>query len=277
VIETGELRVGDRLFTTRAAGPEDGVPVLLLHGFPATSLGWEQVMRLLSGGGLRPLAFDQRGYSAGARPAGVPPYAIEELARDVLEVAEALGARSCHLVGHDWGASVAWYVAAHHPERVRSLTAVSVPHLAAYGWALRHDADQQQRASYIRLLRMEKAERVLLEDDARRLRAAYGTAVPTALKERYVRHFQEPGALTAALNWYRAMRADLAEIPAVRVPTSYVWSDQDEALGRAAAERCGDFVAADYEFVELTGVSHWVPEQAPEQLARVVTARVHKS
>ena len=90
----------------------------------------------------------------------------------------------------------------------------------------------------------------------------------------YVAQLCAPGALTAALNWYRAMRPDLASLPAVTVPTTYVWSDQDAAIGRAAAERCGEFVDADFRFVELTGISHWIPEQHPDVLAEAILARI---
>lgn len=231
-------------------------------------------MSTLARAGLRLVAFDQRGYSAGARPDAVRGYAITELARDVLDIAGLLGAESFHLVGHDWGASVGWYLAAHEPSRVRTFTALSVPHLAAYGWALQHDDDQKRMASYIKLLRMGKAERVLLEDEGRRLRASYGDRVPAHLVESYMTHFRRPGALTGALNWYRAMGRDLADLPPIEVPTTYLWGDRDVALARAGAERCGDHVRADYKFIELRDVSHWIPEEAPTIVAQHVLDRV---
>jgi pimeloyl-ACP methyl ester carboxylesterase len=98
--------------------------------------------------------------------------------------------------------------------------------------------------------------------------------VRPAQVDSYVAQLSEPGALTSALNWYRAMRADLGALPAVTVPTTYVWSDEDQAIGRAGAERCGEFVDADYRFVELPGISHWIPEQSPEELAEAILARV---
>ena len=262
-------------FDVRLLGPEDGDAVMLLHGFPENSLSWSAVAPLLAGAGLRVIAPDQRGYSPGARPVGAEAYMTDVLADDVIGLADALGVSTFHLVGHDWGAAVSWVTATRHRERLRTLTAVSVPHLAAYGAALKRDADQQQRASYIGLLRQAgRAEDLLLEDDARRLRAMYVDHVLPARIDSYVGQLTEPGALTSALNWYRAMRSDLGTLPPVTVPTTYVWSDQDQAIGRVAAERCGDFVDADYRFVELTGVSHWIPEQAPELLAEAILARV---
>jgi pimeloyl-ACP methyl ester carboxylesterase len=268
------VTVGDLTFDVRRAGPEDGEPVVLLHGFPETSLAWTQVAARLADAGLRVLAPDQRGYSPGARPTDTAAYATPTLAQDVVDLADALGLDSFHLVGHDWGASVAWVVAARHGERLRTLTAVSVPHLAPYGRALQTDSDQQDRASYIGLMRTPgDAERALLDDDARGLRALYGGFVPPELVEAYAAHLGQPGAMTAALDWYRAMRGDLRDTPPVRVPTTFVWSDEDQAIGRVPAEQCGDFVDADYTFVELSGISHWIPEQAPGPLAAAIVAR----
>ena len=243
-------------------------------GFPERGTAWRSVAPLLHDAGLRTYAPDQRGYSAGARPTDVASYSTDLLAGDVLGVADALGLDTFHLVGHDWGSAVAWVVAGRHPDRVRTLTAVSVPHLTAYNAALRDDPEQQQKASYISFMRQEvKAEELLLADDARRLTAIYGDDVPVALVVRYVAHLAEPGALTAALNWYRAMGAGLAETPRTQVPTTFVWGEDDQAIGRVPAEACGDHVDADYRFVELAGIGHWIPEQAADSLAEAIIVR----
>ncbi|WP_456695822.1 alpha/beta fold hydrolase [Aeromicrobium sp. P5_D10] len=269
------VTVGDLTFDVRTTGPEDGEPVIVLHGFPQTSLSWSSVAHRLDHAGLRVIAPDQRGYSPRARPLEVEAYRTDLLAGDVIGIADALGIDSFHLVGHDWGSAVAWVVAGRHPERVRTLTAVSVPHLAAYNAALRDDPDQQERASYIQLFRQAgKAEDLLLADAGLRLTAMYSDAVPIGLVVRYVAHLAEPGALTAALNWYRAMGPELAETPPVQVPTTFVWGALDQAIGRAGAEACGDFVDADYRFVELADAGHWIPEQSPDALAEAIIARV---
>jgi len=274
--ETTPVAVGELTFDVRIAGPEDGTPVVLLHGFPENSRSWTSVVPMLTHAGLRVFAPNQRGYSSGARPLEVSDYTTDVLAGDVVGLADSLGLDGFHLVGHDWGGAVSWVVAAQHGDRLRSLTAVSVPHLAAYGGALQRDPDQQKRASYIGLLRQEgKAEHLLLENDAERLRAMYQGGVPVDQMEDYVALLSEPGALTAALNWYRAMKADLSSLPPVTVPTTYVWSDGDLAIGRVPAEQCAEFVDADYRFVELAGISHWIPEQAPDALAEAIIARVN--
>lgn len=271
---TTPVQVGDLTFDVRTAGPKDGTPIILLHGFPETSLSWTVVAARLAEEGFRVVAPDQRGYSPGARPESVEDYATELMVADVLGIADALGIGTFHVSGHDWGSVVAWLLAAHHPDRVRTLTAVSVPHLTAYNAALRDDPDQQEKAAYIQVFRQPgKAEDLLLADGAQRLTALYGDAVPVGLAVRYVAHLAEPGALTAALNWYRAMSAALASTPRVQVPTTFVWGELDMAIGRVPAEACGDFVDADYRFVELTGIGHWIPEQAPDSLAEAILVR----
>ncbi|HEV2089066.1 MAG TPA: alpha/beta hydrolase [Cryptosporangiaceae bacterium] len=264
-------------FDVRVDGPAKGAPVLLLHGFPQHSGMWAPVAGRLHAAGLRTIAPDQRGYSPGARPEAVEAYRIAECAADAVALLDALGIPRAHLVGHDWGAMVAWHVAGRHAERAATLTAVSVPHPAAYLDALRTDADQQRRSRYIALFRIPKvAELVLLRDDAAALRRAFaGSGLDDAAVERYVAPLRAPGALTAALNWYRAASDDdLTGLGPITCPTTYVWSDADVALGRTAAEACGRHVSGPYAFVTLPGISHWVPEQAPDALTEAILARL---
>ncbi len=268
-----QVDVGDLTFDVRTDGPEDGRPVLLLHGFPQTSLSWAAVTPLLAEAGLRTYAPDQLGYSPGARPQEPEAYALPNLAQVTADLMTALDIPVADVVGHDWGANVAWALAGWHPDRVRTLTAVSVPHPTAYTLAYRADPEQKERSAYIKLFwQTGKAERVLLADDGRRLRRLLDGVAPEAV-DAYVAHLSAPGALTAALNWYRQMSADTRVGP-VDVPTTYLWSDGDVAIGRTAALACADQVTGDYRYVELAGVSHWVPEQAPADLARVVLERV---
>lgn len=262
-------------FDVREAGPADGTPVLLLHGFPQSARSWTQVVAHLleASAGLRLVAPDQRGYSPGARPAEVAAYATGTLAADVLGLADALGLGRFHLVGHDWGAAVAWTVAAHHPARLRSLTALSVPHLAAFGRALAEDPEQQSLSSYIGVFRRDGAEELLLGDGARRLREMYAGQVAADDVDAYVA-LMAGGAMGPALHWYRAMGRDLRDLPPVRVPTTFVWGEADQATARASATWCADHVDADYRLVALAGAGHWTPDQQPEVVAREVLARV---
>jgi pimeloyl-ACP methyl ester carboxylesterase len=280
--EIQQVDVGDLTFDVRVDGPEDGRPVLLLHGFPQTSLSWAAVTPLLTRAGLRTYAPDQLGYSPGARPGEVEAYSTPNLAQVTADLMTALGLDRADVVGHDWGANVAWALAGWHPDRVRSLTAVSVPHPAAYTVAYRTDPEQKERSGYIRLFwQPGKAEEVLLADDGRRLRRMLSggegdTGVPAEAIDEYVAVLSAPGALTAALNWYRAMSSS-DRVDPVSVPTTYVWSDGDVAIGRTAAEACENYVTGDYRFVELPGITHWIPEQAPDQLTAAILERIGSS
>jgi len=278
-VDAFDIEAGDFSFTAHAAGPPEGRLVLLLHGFPQSSFEWRHQMAALAAAGYRAVAFDQRGYSAGARPEGVEHYRMEHLVGDVLAVADELGAHRLDLVGHDWGAAVAWLVAAHYPQRVRTLTAVSMPHPAAFAAALAGgDPDQVSRSSYIEMLRSEgAAEEALLAGDGAGLRgvlAATGHPDPDNTGE-YTRLLTQPGALTGALNWYRAVTVSEAAARSagalkIQVPTMYVWGAADVALGRVAAEGSAAFVEGPYRFEELAGVGHWIPEEVPDDLNRLL-------
>ncbi|SDR76435.1 Pimeloyl-ACP methyl ester carboxylesterase [Friedmanniella luteola] len=260
---------GNLTFDVRDEGPLDGPVVVALHGFPQTSACWSGVIPPLVAAGHRVLAPDQRGYSPGARPSDVASYATARLAGDVLALADAAGADRFHLVGHDWGAAVGWTLAGRHADRVASFTAVSVPHPAALARALR--GTQALRSWYMAAFQVPGlAERVFRArggDVVRRLLTRSGLPDP----EPSVRLLADPAAATGTVNWYRALRLPgNLRAGRTRVPTLYVWSDRDVALGRRAAEGTAAFVDGPYRFVVLAGVSHWVPEERPAELAALL-------
>jgi pimeloyl-ACP methyl ester carboxylesterase len=256
-------------------GPLDGEVVVLLHGFPERATSWRKVAPLLHGAGLRTLALDQRGYSEGARPRGRRAYRLTELVDDVAALIELAGG-SVHVVGHDWGAAVAWGLAARRPALVRSLTAVSVPHPAAFQKAML-TSSQGLRSWYMLLFQAP----YLVELAARRRGGPFdlGLAQSGMTREevaRCRREVVETGALTGGLSWYRAIPfADRALATArTTVPTTFVWSDGDTAIDRRGAELTASYVDAPYAFLALPGVSHWIPTQAPEPLATAILDRV---
>lgn len=269
------MEIGGLSFDVRRGGPDGGPAVLLLHGFPENAGMWDGVVPALHAAGLRTVAPDQRGYSPGARPADVADYSMRHVVADAVGLIDALGLDSVHVLGHDWGAVVGWHLAGRHPDRVRTLTAVSVPHPVAHGNALRTDPDQQERSGYIAVFRRPDAEELLLADDARRLRRML-QPLPAATVAGFVAPLVGTGhQLTGPLNWYRAMsRADLDGLGAVTVPTTYVWGTEDLAVSRVAAEGCAALVTADYRFVELPGVGHWVPELEPAAVATAALERI---
>ena len=269
------IEAGGFVFDARVAGPRNGSPVLLLHGFPESSLEWEAQLLALGLAGFRAVASDLRGYSSGARPPAIEDYGLTHLAGDVFAIADALGFARFHLVGHDWGAAIAWEAAGERPERIVSLTAVSVPHPTAFALALANDPEQQSKSTYITFFRQpEVPEQTLLANDAAVLRGIYGDGPAAAHADDYVALLSEPGALTAALNYYRALGLTSSDGARTTVPTLYVWSTGDTALGRYGAERCGDYVDAPYRFEIIEGVSHWVPEDAAEELSALLLEHV---
>ncbi|WAL66848.1 alpha/beta hydrolase [Amycolatopsis cynarae] len=256
-------------FDAIAAGPEDGRPVLLLHGFPEAAIAWEHQVAVLGARGFRAVAPDQRGYSPGVRPGQVADYGMDELVGDVLAMAGELGWDRFDLVGHDWGGAVAWWTASAHPGRLRRLAVVSTPHPGALAKALRTDEDQRLRSQYMRDWHDSGTERRMLADNAQALRRMFEWKVPSSRVDEYVRRLSEPGALTAALNWYRAGRPS-GQIDKIEVPTLYVWSTEDVAFGSTAALDTENWVTAPYTFQMLEDITHWIPEQTPEVLTALL-------
>lgn len=271
-IELSDVAVGDKTFVVRTAGPADGEPVILLHGFPQTSHSWRHQLEALGAAGYRAIAPDQRGYSPGARPDAVEEYSILELVGDVLAIADALGVGRFHLVGHDWGAGVAWQVAGRHQDRIRTLTILSVPHPKAFGRAIKGDggSDQAERSSYMQTFRQEGSEDLFVNDGAAGLRALYAASGLTDV-EPYVAVLQEKAAMKAALSWYRAAGIDSTQdLGEITMPTLFIWSTEDPALGPDAARWTAEHVAGPYRFEILEGISHWIAEEAPERTSELL-------
>lgn len=271
--ESVELEVGEYTFDAIVAGPDDGAAVFLLHGFPQTNQSWDDVIPVLAEAGYRVVAPNLRGYSPGARPPEPELYTMDHHMTDVLGMADALGVDQFHAVGHDWGASVTWALGMSHPDRVLSIVPLSVAHPQAIAAALTGSAppvederSQTERFGYMAIFAAEGAEDTFLENDAAFLRRLFsGPGFTEEEVQDYVDHFNEPGAMTGALNWIRA-RGSGMQIEPVTIPTMYVWSTEDPALGRTGAELTVDYVEGPYRFEILEGVSHWIPDEAPVEL-----------
>lgn len=255
------------------AGPIEGDVVVLLHGFPQFHTSWDAVAALLHEAGFRTLSPLQRGYSPGARPRGRRPYRVSELVEDVSALVGRVGG-PVHLVGHDWGAAVAWAFALRHPDLVRTLTALSVPHPGAFLKAM--PQGQLLRSWYMLLFNVPRLPEWLLGDRERARRAMAASGMKGTTFEAFWRDFGDGAALSGGLGWYRALaftdpRRTLAP---VTVPTTYVWSDGDTALGRRGAELCEQYVEAPYRFEVLEGASHWLLEERPGDVARIILERI---
>jgi pimeloyl-ACP methyl ester carboxylesterase len=266
--------LGDLAFTVDQAGPADGAPVLMLHGFPQTRRAWRSQLETLAAAGYRGVAPDQRGYSTGARPPGTEPYATANLVTDALGLMDALGHPTFHLVGHDWGGQLSWLIATQAPQRLRSLTVLSRPHPAAFARAFEKDAEQAKRSGHHKAFQDESAGTALRADDfagLRRMFAAQG--VPAETAQAYIDTLAEPGAIEAAVAWYRAggsasLRA--RDVPPVAARTLYVWGDADATVGRIAAEATADFVTGAYRFEVIPGAGHFLTDQAPDAVNRLL-------
>lgn len=255
-------------------GPVDGLPVVLLHGFPQDATCFDAVVPLLHARGLRTLRFDQRGYAPRARPVEVDAYRIEALVGDVVALADAAGLRRFHLVGHDWGGGVAWQAAHGVPDRLASLTVLSTPHPASMARSFLR-SDQARRSWYMAAFQVPGLPERLLA--ARMGDFLTGAGMGRADAARYAARFGDRSSLAGPVNWYRAMARGGAGMFSgdgrVPVPTTFVWGSNDVALGRWAAEHTGEQVAADYRFVELDA-THWLPEQQPGAVAEAIVERV---
>jgi pimeloyl-ACP methyl ester carboxylesterase len=270
-----QFRNGELVFDVIDAGPTDGPVVVLLHGFPEQNTMWQSIIPALTAQGYRCLAPRQRGYSPGARPRRRRDYRGDLLAGDVRALIDAAGAQRVHLVGHDWGANVAWRMAQRFPDRLLSVTPMSVPHPWAFLKSML--TSRQGLASwYIYFfqlpwlpewyLRRGRGEFTLSGFLSSRSQHA------PQLAEAEAAAMTEPGALTAALNWYRAI--PLARMGdnriKVTVPTMFLWSDGDVALLEKGARNCGNYVAAEYRLEVFEGVSHWILDEAPDRVAELL-------
>lgn len=258
---------------TPAPDGSPGQVCVLLHGFPEDRHCWDAVTPALAGAGYRVLAPDLRGYSAGARPAARRAYTLSRLAGDVLALADAAGAERFHLVGHDWGAALAWYLAGHHSSRVISLSSLSVPHPDAFLRAMA-SSSQAFRSWYMVAFQVPGLpELALSRQGGRAMRTVLTrTGLDPANAGRYASRAADRAAMRGPLNWYRALPFGLRDrTDRIDVPTLFLWSDGDRFISRAAAELCGRYVNGPYRFEILRGASHWLPEEAPEQVSALLT------
>ncbi len=250
----------------------EGPPVLLLHGWPDTGALYDGVVERLVAAGRRTLAPDLRGCGRSAKPTELERYAMAELVADVVVIIEAAGAGPVTLVGHDWGAALAWVVATYRPDLVDSLVAVSVGHPSAFrsgGFA------QLRRSWYTLLFQFEGlGEAVLRQDDYAVLRRYF--VHPRA--EEVIAELERDNQISTHLLWYRANLppdAFVRPVPVlepVAVPVTGVWSSADLALTEGQMRESGRYCARGFTYHRLEGVGHWVPLEAPDALAALILA-----
>jgi pimeloyl-ACP methyl ester carboxylesterase len=267
-------------FDTLASG-EAGAPlVLLLHGFAESMHCWRAQVAALAAAGYRAVAPSQRGYSPGARPDpnDTANYHIDRLMDDAMAIVAACGYgdRRFHLVGHDWGGSIAWSLGDRFPQRLASLTVLSRPHPNAFNRALQlPDGDQAHRSRHHKAFLEPDAADVVLADNSKWLRERLAAAgVPAAAIEQHLGVLGNKDTMEAALAWYRARGAIRGPLGMIDVPTLYIWGDADDTVGRIAAEGTKDFVSAPYRFEVLPGVGHFAADQAPDRVNELLLSHL---
>jgi pimeloyl-ACP methyl ester carboxylesterase len=263
------------VFDAITAGTPGAPLVLLLHGFAESMHCWRAQVAALGDMGYRAIAPSQRGYSPGARPdpREFSHYLIDRLMDDAMAIAATAGYGEArlHLVGHDWGGSIAWGIADRHHDRLASLTILSRPHPNAFNRALMADSEQAQRSKHHKAFLEPDAADVVLADDAKWLRERLtANGVPADAIEMHLAVLGNRQAMEAALAWYRARGAIRGPLGPIRVPTLYIWGDADDTVGRVAAEGTIDFIAAPYRFEVLPGVGHFAADQAPERVCELM-------
>ena len=253
----------------RGSGPA----VLLLHGFPDSSYLWRNQIRTLVEAGFRVIAPDLRGFGESAKPAAAESYALPIIFNDVIGILDALEVTRTHVVGHDWGAPVAWLLASLTPERVERLVAMSVGHPSSY---LDPPVEQREKSWYMLLFQFEGiAEELLTREDWRLFRE--WTQNHSEL-EKWVKDLSRPGALTAGLNWYRANvhpRTQLQEgpaLPPVQAPTLGVWSTGDAYLTEEPMIRSERYIAGSWHYERIENSSHWMQLDEPDRVNRLLVS-----
>jgi pimeloyl-ACP methyl ester carboxylesterase len=260
-----------------AAGPEDGPLVLLLHGFPEFWWAWRRQIAPLAAAGLRVVAPDLRGYNLSERPRGASAYRLSEVSADVLAIADSLGRERVSLVGHDWGAIIAWHLAATRPERLERVAILNGPHPATLRPHLMAHPLQALRLSYFAAFQVPALPEAMLRagNFAALARAMRATAQPRSFPPSELDHYRaawaRPGALTAMLNWYRAALRHPMRVPRGRiaVPVRIIWGDRDVALDPDLAE-AGMALCEEAEVFHLPHATHWLQHDEPEAVNRLL-------
>ncbi|MFT3892058.1 MAG: alpha/beta hydrolase [Anaerolineales bacterium] len=264
---------GIRLHVVQA-GPKSGIPVVLLHGFPEFWYGWRKQIPALVEAGCRVIVPDQRGYNLSDKPKGIKNYRLDKLLKDVLGLIDALDYQKVNLVGHDWGAVVAWALANQHPDRLQRLAIMNVPHPAVMRRFLLRDLEQMRRSWYVFLFQLPWIPEMGMKQNDWRgaVRALRGSGKIHTFSnediEKYKEAWSQPGAMTAMINWYRAVmryQPQMINEARIKVPTLMMWGMKDVALSHRMARPSMDFVE-EGNLIFFPDATHWVQHDAAEEV-----------
>jgi pimeloyl-ACP methyl ester carboxylesterase len=264
---------GIRLHVVQA-GPKSGIPVVLLHGFPEFYYGWSKQIPALVEAGCRVIVPDQRGYNLSEKPKGIKNYRVDELVKDIIGLIDALDYEKVNLVGHDWGAVIAWTLANQHPDRLQRLGIMNVPHPAVMRRFLLRDLEQIRRSWYVFLFQLPWIPEMGMKQNNWRgaVSALRGSGkIHTFTNEdikKYKEAWSQPGAMTAMINWYRAVmryQPQMIDDSRIKVPTLMMWGMKDVALTHRLARPSMDYVE-EGNLIFFPEATHWVQHDAAEEV-----------
>ncbi len=261
-------------------GPSGAPLVILLHGFPEFWYGWRRQLPFLANAGFRVWAPDQRGYNLSDKPDGISAYSLDELAADVVGLIDAASQEKASIVGHDWGAAVAWWAAAKYPHRFARMVVMNAPHLAVFQEHIRRNFAQLLRSWYILFFQLPRLPEFLARQNNWNIwvKALEDSSRPGTFTnghfERYRRAWSQPGAATAMINWYRAAVWNQPSPPSKRrimVPTLLIWGARDTFLGRELAQPSIDRCEQG-QLVFLEEATHWVQHEEADRVNGLIDA-----
>jgi pimeloyl-ACP methyl ester carboxylesterase len=273
-LEHSHIRTNGIQLHVVQAGPKSGIPIMLLHGFPEFWYGWRKQISALAEAGCRVIVPDQRGYNLSDKPQGVKAYCVDTLVEDIMGLVNALDYEKVNLVGHDWGAAIAWMLAIQHPDKLHRLGIINVPHPAVMRRFLQRDFEQMRHSLYALFFQLPWLPEMILKIGNWSV-AANGmrsSSKPNAFREEDIEKYKEawsqPGAMTAMLNWYRAAmwyRPPITNDMRVHVRTLILWGVNDVALSRRMARPSIDY-CDDGNLIFFPDATHWVQHEEADEI-----------
>ncbi|PWL37884.1 hypothetical protein DKG77_14050 [Flagellimonas aquimarina] len=277
-----EVKIDNLTFDCLTDGDKENELVVFLHGWPETASMWKKLMSSFSKNGFYCVAPNLRGYSKNACPKGKKHYGLDKLAKDILDISKFLNKPKFHLVGHDWGAAIGWKVVHDHPDRILSWTAISIPHLQAFGRAIVVDTEQRKMSQYIKSFQLPYLpESRIRKDNFKILKKLWRNSDSNEIDE-YLKVFKNPKQMTASLNYYRSnyklLKSGATEqiLGDIHVPTLFIWGNKDIAIGSYSVSESHQYMKNDYEFIELNS-GHWLIQTNYHELKKAITKHIKKN
>ena len=272
-----DVEVNELTFRCRVSGLDNkGSAIILLHGFPETSRMWSDLIELLVENDYRVIAPDQRGYSVGSRPLKVDEYKIDKLSQDIIDIADAFAVDKFHLVGHDWGSAVGWYLSSVEGERLLSWSALSVPHMDAFIYAMENDEIQKKKSTYISYFRKRFLPEFYFRIFNYKNLKSIWTHSSSEEIDSYINLFSQKDALKTALHWYRAnFSGNAKKIGSINVPTLMISGTNDMAVGQVAVDETENYIKAPYTLKKIDA-GHWLIQESFDEVSSYILDHIGK-